>query len=179
MTTTILAVVAATLFVPWAMALVLFWYRLWPADLAAGGGPGLIADPVDVGVVLGTTALLAMVVAGLTGTGRVVLALGFVTFVPGWALLGLVPLLKVVGGGPPMIDDGAAVVGHVPLVTGMTKVAVAVAVSLTLCTLTAQVLLWLRVWNPSALLGGLGGLSLAALAIPSVRTSTLPVVVAR
>ena len=41
----------------------------------------------------------------------------------------------------------------------------AVAVSLTLCTLSAQAVLWLRVWNPSALLAALGGLSLLALAV--------------
>ena len=56
-----------------------------------------------------------------------------------------------------------SVVGHVPLVKGLSKIAMAVALSLALCTATAQALLWLRAWYPSALLGVLGGLSLLAL----------------
>jgi hypothetical protein len=123
--------------------------------------------------VLGTTALLGMVGAGLTGPVRILLALAFVTLVPGWALLGLVPPLPMTDGGPP-VGDQPAVVGHVPLVTGMAKVAVAVAVSLTLTTLTAQVLLWLHIWNPSALLAVLGGLSLLALVAPFVRPPFSP-----
>ncbi|MEA2843944.1 MAG: hypothetical protein QOJ69_1615, partial [Actinomycetota bacterium] len=113
-----------------------------------------------------TASLLAMVGIGLTGPVRLLLALAFVTFVPGWALLGVVPPLELTAGEP-----GSAA-GRVPLVQGISKVAMAVAVSLTLCTLSAQALLWLRVWNPSALLGALGGLSLLTLATRFLRPST-------
>ena len=116
---------------------------------------------------MATTILLDMVAAGLTGPVRIVLALTFVTFVPGWALLRLLPPLRLMADG-----HSSAVVVEVPLIAGTAKVAMAVALSLTLCTLSAQGLLWLRVWNPSALLAVLGGLSLVALAESFVRTST-------
>jgi len=124
-------------------------------------GRGTI-DPLDAGAVMATTALLGMVATGLTGPVRIVLALAFVTFVPGWALLGALPPRKLTA-------------GEAPLVAGTAKVAMAVAVSLTLCTLSAQGLLWLRLWNLSALLAVLGGLSLLGLAASFVRTSTTPV----
>jgi hypothetical protein len=173
MTVAGLAVVAAVLIGAWTVAVLLFSARLWPVEGAADPDRGTV-DPLDAGAVVTTTALLGMVAAGLTGPVRIVLALAFVTFVPGWALLGLLPPLKLIAA-----DRSSAVVGEAPLVTGTAKVAMAVALSLTLCTLSAQGLLWLRLWNPSALLAVLGGLSLAALAVSFVRTSTAPVPVPR
>jgi hypothetical protein len=161
-----LGVVAAVLIGGWAVAVVLLWPRLGPLNGAGGTGLGTV-DPVDAGAVVVTTALLSMVAGGLTGPVRIVLALAFVTFVPGWALLGLLPQLKLMAA-----DRSSAVVGEAPLIAGTAKVAMAVALSLTLCTLSAQGLLWLRVWNPSALLAVLGGLSLLALGACFVRTST-------
>jgi hypothetical protein len=83
---------------------------------------------------------LLLAALGLEGPARVFLALAFVTFVPGWALL-----------------------GHVPVVDGTARVALAVALSLTLCTAVTQALLWLRVWEPIGVLVALGGVSLAVL----------------
>ena len=64
-----------------------------PHLLIGRAGAGTV-DPVDVGAALVTAGLLAMVGLGLTGPVRVFLALGFVTFVPGWALLGLVTVFE-------------------------------------------------------------------------------------
>jgi len=125
----------------------------WPVD-ARPYSP----DPVDVGAALMTAALMMMVGAGHTGPVRILLALAFVTFVPGWALLGLVPPRNVVTVRPP-----GTIVGRVPLVRGIPKLALAVAVSLTLTTGSAQALLWLHLWHPSMLLGVLGALSVLAL----------------
>jgi len=169
MTVAGLAVAAAVLIGAWGVAVLLFSGHLWPVEGAADAGRGTV-DLLDAGAVVVTTALLGMVATGLTGPVRIVLALAFVTFVPGWALLGLLPPLR------PMADDHpSAILGEAPLVAGTAKVAMAVALSLTLCTLSAQGLLWLRLWNPSALLAVLGGLSLSALAVSFVRTSTPPV----
>jgi hypothetical protein len=90
---------------------------------------------------LATLALLVAVGVGLTGPPRIVLALAFVTFVPGWAT-----------------------VGHTSSVGGTSKVALAVALSLTVCTATAAAMAWLGSWHPVALFYGLGGVSLAVLA---------------
>jgi len=150
------AVVGALLIGAWVVAAILFRARL-PIPSLAGMQRREPVDPRDVGAALVTALLLVFVALGVTSPARVFLALAFVTFVPGWAALGLVPPLRLVA-------LSSKVSGRVPLVEGMAKVAMAVALSLALCTSTALALVWLQLWQPSALLGVLGGLSLLALA---------------
>jgi uncharacterized membrane protein len=106
-----------------------------PAPLAARVVAGL-----DVAVIMVTVTLMVLVAAEVTGAVRLMLALAFVTFVPGWAVL-----------------------DHVTLVAGANaRVAVAVALSLTIATLSSLALLWLHLWYPVVLLDVLGCLSLLA-----------------
>ncbi|MGH9263982.1 MAG: glycosyltransferase family 2 protein, partial [Acidimicrobiales bacterium] len=84
-------------------------------------------------------ALLILAAAGVAGPARLLLALAFITFVPGWALL-----------------------GHLPLAHGVARLALVVALSLTICTALAQALLWLRWWNPGAMLAVLAAASVTA-----------------
>jgi len=146
----VLGGVAAALVAAWAGAAFAYRDRIWPVDLHA------IGDPVDIGAALATAALLILMAGGVESPARVLLALAFAAFVPGWALLGLIPPLAEVGA------DGREV-GTRPLVDGVAKVALAAALSLTLCVAVTQVLLWMRLWNPTATMGVLGGASLAAL----------------
>jgi len=163
MTITPLAVVAGVLIGAWAATVVASRARR-SADALPGKARRRVLDPVDVGAALVTGALLMMVGIGHTAPVRVVLALAFVTFVPGWALLGLLPTLNVV-----TVRDQATILGRVPLVQGLPKFALAVAISLTLATGAAQALLWLHLWHPSTLLGVLGSMSLLALEVRIVR----------
>jgi uncharacterized membrane protein len=87
-----------------------------------------------------TASLLVMAGLELTGPVRILLALAFVTFVPGWAA-----------------------VGHLHLLEGASRIALAVALSLAMCTALAQALLWLRRWDTAAMLNGLGTIALAVL----------------
>lgn len=89
-----------------------------------------------------TAALLILAAAGVAGPARLLLALAFVTFVPGWALL-----------------------GHLPLAHGVARLALVVALSLTICTALAQALLWLRWWNPGAMLAVLAAATLTVLMV--------------
>jgi hypothetical protein len=152
-----LGVVGTVLIGAWTVTAFLFRARLFPTDLHVVPRDGIV-DPYDVGAGLVTTALLVLVVLGVSSPARVLLALAFVTFVPGWAALGLVPPLK-------LVTLTSAVVARVPLVEGTAKVAMAVALSLAACTAASQALVWLQLWYPSVLLGVLGGLSLLALAV--------------
>lgn len=146
-----LAGLAAALVIGWAAAAFVLRDRIWPV--------GQDVDAVDVGAALATALLLVLMAAGVESPLRVLLALAFVSFVPGWAVLGLIPPLQEVSAEPPW-----RVVDLVPLVDGVAKVALAVALSLTICVASTQALLWTRVWNPTATMGALGGLSLLALA---------------
>jgi len=96
-------------------------------------------DLVDTGAALVTSAVLVVVGLGITGAGRVGLALVFVSFVPGWAVLDYVPLAKE-----------------------SSKAALAVALSLTLSVLGAASVLWLHLWHPGAMLDTTGTLCLMA-----------------
>jgi hypothetical protein len=80
---------------------------------------------LDMGTAAVTAALLLFVGLDAGGPARVLLALAFVSFVPGWAVLGW----------GPFEESG-------------TKVAVAVVLSLTLCTALSLAQLWLRWWRP-------------------------------
>lgn len=99
--------------------------------------PRLIVAAVDVGAAVVTAMVLLATGFGLTGIVRTMLALVFVSFVPGWALL-----------------------DHVHLAEGTSKVALAVALSLSICTAGALTLLLLRIWQPFVLLYANGTLSL-------------------
>jgi hypothetical protein len=121
-----------------------------PEEPAGGDDLDLLFSPaplaptvvvlLDAGAAGVAAALLLMAALGAGGPARILLALAFVTFVPGWAVF-----------------------GHLRLVEGLSRIALAVAMSLTLCTALAQCLLWLRRWDPSMLLTVLGAASLAIL----------------
>lgn len=95
---------------------------------------------VNVGVVLVTTSLLVLTGLGVMGPVRTLLALVFVTFVPGWALLALVDLA-----------------------TPATRAALAVALSFTVCSAGALAMVWLGHWRPNLLLEVLGAASVVAI----------------
>lgn len=90
----------------------------------------LVRTGVDLAALLTTIALTAAVAAGVQGVFRVVLALVFVTLVPGWAILG-----------------GSSVR------PGIHPIVLAVPLSLALCATAATVSLWLRAWQPMILFG--------------------------
>lgn len=110
-------------------------------DLASPLTPSVVTL-LDLAAALVTAALLVMAAAHLAGPGRILLALAFVTFVPGWAAF-----------------------GHFDVLEGTSRIALAVALSLTICTVVAQGLLWLRWWDPVAMLDGLGAVCLAVLLV--------------
>jgi hypothetical protein len=98
------------------------------------------ADLVDAGAALVTAGLLVVVGLGVTGAGRVALALVFVTFVPGWTVL-----------------------DYLPLVPDASRTALAVALSLSLSTLATVTVLWLHLWWPRDVLDVAGTLCLFGL----------------
>lgn len=99
------------------------------AAAASPTGSSSTVDLLDAGAAVVAAALLVVVGLGITGVGRVVLALLFVTFVPGWAVL-----------------------DYVPLATNASRVALAAALSLSLSTLTTVSVLWIHLWRPRLLL---------------------------
>ncbi|MGH9279396.1 MAG: hypothetical protein ACRD12_14985 [Acidimicrobiales bacterium] len=111
-----------------------------PSDVAV---PPRRVDPFDAGATAVTAMLLLLVGLGVTGPARLLLALAFVSFGPGWALLTLAG----------------------PLVGGTAKMALAAALSLAVCTAVVQGLLWLRVWQPDAFVAVLGGFSLLVVGV--------------
>lgn len=106
----------------------------------AGPRPAPALDSIAGGVAV---ALLVAVVAGVAGPARAVLALAFVSFAPGWALL-----------------------ARLRVAEGADRLALAVVCSLTICTLGSLATLWARVWSPPALLAALAALTIAALVQP-------------
>lgn len=95
---------------------------------------------LDAAAALVTAALLVLVGVGAPGPLRLALALVFMTFVPGWTVM-----------------------AYVPLARGASGVAVAVALSLSLCALVNMAVLWFGAWDPRALVNLLGALCLLAL----------------
>lgn len=100
----------------------------------------------DAGAALITAYLMLLSGLGLAGLGRTILALGFVTFVPGWALL-----------------------GRTRIAAPGTRAALAVALSFTVCSAGALAMVWLGQWHPQLLLDALGALSLAAVLLSRTR----------
>lgn len=99
-----------------------------------------VAQLLDVAAVAVTGSLLVMSGLGVSGPMRTILALVFVTLVPGWAVL-----------------------DHVKFTGRPSKAALAVAFSLTACSSCALAMLWLSQWRPALLLDLLGAASLAAI----------------
>ena len=112
-------------------------------DEVVSGSPDR-TEPFDVGAVIVTSSLLVMSGLGLTGWLRTLAALLFVSFVPGWAVL-----------------------GHVSVGPGWSRGALAVGLSLTVCSAGALTMVWLGQWRPHLLLDVLGAASIAALLVPS------------
>ncbi|MHB8669980.1 MAG: hypothetical protein ACYDAD_05370 [Acidimicrobiales bacterium] len=86
-------------------------------------------DLLDTGAALVTAALLVLAGLGATSVGRLLLAVVFVTFVPGWAAL-----------------------DYLPLAENAARVALAVALSLSFCILATALVVWLHFWHPRLLL---------------------------
>ena len=103
-------------------------------------------DLVDVGAALVTAGLLVVAGLGLTGPPRLLLALVFMSFVPGWVFL-----------------------DHVRLAEGTAKFALAATLSLSLAAAVALASLWLHLWHPRALLDLSGALCLFGIAWNLVR----------
>jgi O-antigen/teichoic acid export membrane protein len=97
-------------------------------------------DLVDLGAAVVTVALVLLAALGVTGAVPTALALVFLTFVPGWAVL-----------------------DYVGLVDSTARVALAVALSLSLSSGAALSSFWLHLWHPRPLLYASAALSLVAL----------------
>jgi GT2 family glycosyltransferase/O-antigen/teichoic acid export membrane protein len=111
------------------------------------------ADLADAAAVLLSGGVVIMTLAGVGGVARVLVALAFVTVVPGWALVGRIGKLDGVG-----------------------RAALAVGVSLALSAVGATTMAWLSAWHPIALLIVLAGGSTAVIlgAWPLRRWRTRP-----
>jgi len=111
-----------------------------------------VARALDAATAIVALILVTVVALGVTGPPRLVLALAFVSFVPGWA-----------------------VVGRSRVADGTSKLALAVATSLTVCTVTALAMAWLRSWHPFALFYALAVASVASVLRPPPRPGPAPV----
>ena len=103
---------------------------------------------MDAACIAVTVWLVVATLAGVIGPVRWVAALFFMTFVPGWAIL-----------------------GHVRLGEGFTRVALSVPLSLTVAGGAATILLWVEAWRPHVLFYVLATLSLGALLVSVLRGS--------
>lgn len=101
---------------------------------------------LDVSAALCAVTLVVLAHADTGGVARLVLALVFVSFVPGWAVL-----------------------AHVPVADGWSCVALAVAISLTVCTAGASAMAWTGQWHPTVLLDLVGGASVLAIVASRAR----------
>lgn len=110
--------------------------------MTAGRHPMTLDRTVDAAVGAATLALVLTVALGVTGPVRVFLALGFMTFAPGWAVL-----------------------DHVRLAEGADRVALAVVTSLTICAVVALGTLWLEIWNPPVVFGAMALLTLGGIVL--------------
>ena len=106
------------------------------AERSAGAGPDDRLDlVVDTAALTVIAALGSTIAAGAHGPLRELLALVFVTFVPGWALL-----------------------PH-PFKRWSTQAALAIAISLTVGSGASAVMLWLSLWAPTVLFALLAAVS--------------------
>jgi uncharacterized membrane protein len=86
------------------------------------------SEPIDVAALAVTAILTALVAAGVRSPVRAVLALAFVAFVPGWAI----------------------VTNRTPIARS-SRIALAVVLSLAVSAAAATITLWLHVWEPDVL----------------------------
>ncbi len=92
------------------------------------------------------SALAVVVLLGIDGVARVLLALGFVTYVP-----------------------GRAVVANWPAAQARSQLALPVILSLSIVTLSATIGLWLQAWEPIAQLAVLTAASIVAISVAIAR----------
>lgn len=95
---------------------------------------------LDLGAALVTSGLVAIVATDRGGLPRILLALGFMFFVP-----------------------GRSIVTNWPRMARWSQAAVAIVLSLAVLTLVAMATLWLHAWHPLQLFYAEAGLCLAAL----------------
>ena len=100
-----------------------------------------IAIGVDIAALIVALLMILFVATDNAGPARTLLAVVFVTFVPGWTI-----------------------VAYVDAVQGMSKIGLAIGLSLTIGIATATVALWVATWEPIFLFYVLGGASVVALA---------------
>jgi hypothetical protein len=94
-----------------------------PADRPSGGSGWLVAG--DMGSLVDIAGVMFLNLANTGGVFRLVLALLFITWVPGWALV------RASG-----------------LSGGLTGVAIAILASLTISAATSTAMVWLNAWHP-------------------------------
>lgn len=110
-----------------------------PPPLKPSGIPGWLVA-ADLGSLAVIGALMFMNIANSGGVVRLLLALVFVTCVPGWA-----------------------VVRAAGLSAGLTGVAIAVLASLTISAAASTLMVWLNAWHPLMLLAVLAAASAAVI----------------
>ena len=107
------------------------------------------SEVVDLISLAATVALLALVAFDVTAWPRELLALAFLTFVPGWAI-----------------------VTNWPSAAKVSRVALSVLLSVAISAGLATVTLWVHVWHPLALFYATALISLAAITFALVRRRT-------
>ena len=97
---------------------------------------------LDAGSIVVTVALLVLVTFGVNGLGRILLALAFISYVP-----------------------GRAVVTNWPDARERSAVALPIALSFALWTVPAVLILWVHVWEPTLLFYLIAVASIGALVV--------------
>jgi uncharacterized membrane protein HdeD (DUF308 family) len=103
-------------------------------------------EALDLLAGLAAAVLLVLVLAGLTGGARMLLAVLFAFFVP-----------------------GRAIVSNWPRLAEWSDIGMSIALSLGLLTLLATVCLWARIWHPLALFEIEAAASLIGLGVAAAR----------
>ena len=118
-------------------------------DLAVDSDVPVRSEVIDSAALTVTVVLVALVGLGVTGPLRGMLALVFLTFVPGWA-----------------------VVTNWTSAARLSRIALSVLLSLSICTAAATMTLWLHLWNPLVLFYVMALASAAAILAGLVRRRT-------
>lgn len=105
-----------------------------------------LSDALDGAAVIVAGGLVAFAVTGIQGVPRVLLALGFLAFVP-----------------------GRAVTANWPRLVSWSEAAVSMLFSLVILALLAAVTLWAHYWHPVGLMEAEAGLSLLGIAAAAAR----------
>ena len=109
------------------------------------------SNVIDIAALVLIVVLVVVISLGPSGPIRGVLALGFLTFVPGWA-----------------------VVTHWASGARLSRIALSVLLSLSICTACATISLWLHVWQPLVLFYVLAIASSIAIVARLVRHRAVP-----